>query len=217
VSNLVKPFKQRSQKRRYSNIDGIVKLKGSQQQSSTNQGFALVIALSLMAFILLLLLSITAITQIETQANIARNANLLAKQNARLSLYVVLGNLQRLSGADQRITASAAIFDTNTSTHQIEGVTHPHWVGVWDSDPGLSHLNDRLDTTNAYYNYNARRDGSDNRFLGWLVSGDSNTISARDLAISANDEVLIYGNDFDQSDLLLKVSAALISANNPAP
>ena len=195
-------FKQRSQKRRYTNINGIVGNNRSQQQSPTNQGFALVIALSLMAFILLLLLSITAITQIETQANIARNSNLLAKQNARLSLYVALGNLQRLSGADQRITASAAIFDTDTSTSQIEGVTHPHWVGVWDSDPGLSHLNDRLDTTNAYYNYNARREGSDNRFLGWLVSGAPKEISARDLSISTDDEVLIYGNDFDQSDPL---------------
>ena len=58
-------FKQRSQKRRYTNINGIVGNNRSQQQSPTNQGFALVIALSLMAFILLLLLSITAKRTIE--------------------------------------------------------------------------------------------------------------------------------------------------------
>ena len=110
-----------------------------------NGGFALVIALSLMAFVLLLLLSITTLVQVETRSADTQKDKLEAQQNALLGLKLALGDLQKLSGSDQRITASAEIFDTDASTEDIDGVTHPNWVGVWDSDPGLPHLNDRLD------------------------------------------------------------------------
>lgn len=172
----------------------------SQAKRPQKCGFALVIALSLMAFVLLLLLSTTILTQVETRSADTQKEKLQAQQNALLGIKLALGDLQKLSGADQRITASAAIFDTNAITEDIEGVTHPNWVGVWDSDPGLPHLNDRLDTTNAYYNYDARRDGSDNRFLGWLVSGNQDNITDRDAAITTEEEVLIFGADFDKTD-----------------
>lgn len=165
-----------------------------------NGGFALVIALSLMAFILLLLLSITTLTQVELVTAKTQKDTLKARQNALLGLNLALGNLQKLSGADQRITAPAAVFDSDANTDAVEGVIHPHWVGVWDSDPGLAHLNNRSDTTNAYYNYDARRDGSDQRFLGWLVSGNQNRLTDHNAAVSAQDEVLIFGADFDESN-----------------
>ena len=171
-----------------------------QAKRPQNAGFALVIALSLMAFVLLLLLSITTLTQVEIRTASLQKEKLQAQQNALLGLKLALGDLQKLSGSDQRITASAEIFDTDASTEDIEGVIHPNWVGAWDSNPGLPHLNDRLDTTNAYYNYGARRDGSDNRFLGWLVSGNQDNITDHDDAITANDEHLIYGADFDDTD-----------------
>ena len=124
---------------------------------------------------------------------------LQAQQNALLGLKMALGDLQKLSGSDQRITTSAGIFDTDASTVDIDGVEHPNWVGVWDSDPGLPHLNDRLDTDDAYYSYDARRDGSDNRFLGWLVSGNQDVITNHDgNDIDPEDEVLIFGSDFGQ-------------------
>ncbi len=171
------------------------------QKRPPNAGFALVIALSLMAFVLLLLLSITTLTQVEIRTAEIQKEKLQAQQNALLGLKLALGDLQKLSGADQRITAAAEIFDTDASTDDIDGVTHPNWVGVWDSDPGLPHLNDRLNTTDPYYNYDARRDGSDNRFLGWLVSGNQDDIDNHDgTEIDPEDEVLIYGADFDISD-----------------
>lgn len=57
-------------------------------------GFALVIALSLMAFVLLLLLSITSFVGVEQQsANIAKQ-QLSARQNALAGLQVAMGELQ---------------------------------------------------------------------------------------------------------------------------
>ncbi len=74
-----------------------------------NHGFALVIALSLMAFILLLILSITTLVRVETQSANIQLAQLEARMNAQLGAMVALGDLQRYTGPDQRVTARADI------------------------------------------------------------------------------------------------------------
>ena len=88
-------------------------------------GFALVIALSLMAFVLLLTLSITSFVVVEQEsANIARQ-QLSAKQNALVGLQIAIGELQQRLGPDQRATASADILDSSNSPYTL----------VWHSDP----------------------------------------------------------------------------------
>ena len=88
-------------------------------------GFALVIALSLMAFVLLLTLSITSFVVVEQQsANIARQ-QLTAKQNALVGLQIAIGELQQRLGPDQRATASADILDRSNNPYTL----------VWHSDP----------------------------------------------------------------------------------
>ena len=71
------------------------------------QGFALVIALSLMAFVLLLLLSITTLVQVETQSAQISTDRMEAEQNALLGLKQALGELQMAAGPDQRVTISS--------------------------------------------------------------------------------------------------------------
>ena len=75
----------------------------------TTHGFALVIALSLMAFILLLILSITTLVRVETQSANVQLAQLKARMNAQLGAMVALGDLQRFTGPDQRVTARSDI------------------------------------------------------------------------------------------------------------
>lgn len=102
-------------------------------QRASQHGFALVIALSLMAFVLLLLLSISTLVQVERQsANIALD-QLKARQNALLGAYLAIGNLQKAAGPDQRVTARAEILDTDPSTEAVEGVAQPMWTGIWES------------------------------------------------------------------------------------
>ena len=88
-------------------------------------GFALVIALSLMAFVLLLILSITSFVVVEQQsANIAKQ-QLTAKQNALVGLQIAIGELQQRLGPDQRATASADILNSSNNPYTL----------VWHSDP----------------------------------------------------------------------------------
>lgn len=109
-----------------------ISLHSSRQPKSG--GFALVIALSLMAFVLLLILTLTTFVRVETRSAQISLKQLQAKQAALLSVQLALGELQKYAGPDQRITARAEIMDTDPMTSTIEGVIHPYWTGVWDAE-----------------------------------------------------------------------------------
>ncbi len=89
-------------------------------------GFALVIALALMTFIMLLLVMTSTIVQLDMATLRSNQALAVARDNARLGLLVALGELQSQTGPDQRITANASLLNDVS--------THPNWVGVWDSE-----------------------------------------------------------------------------------
>jgi hypothetical protein len=78
-----------------------------------------------MAFVLLLILSITSFVVVEQQsANIAKQ-RLAAKQNALVGLHIAIGELQGRLGPDQRATASADILGSSNNPYTL----------VWHSDP----------------------------------------------------------------------------------
>jgi len=115
-------------------------------------GFALVIALSLMAFVLLLVLSITTLVTVESKSASITLARLEAEQAALLGLQVALGELQKAAGPDQRVTATASIVTAAPN--------QPHLLGVWKS-----FTQDNADTTPI--DYNAQKSGD---FIQWLSS-----------------------------------------------
>jgi len=97
--------------------------------NAPGSGFALVIALGLMAFVLLLLLSITTLVRVESSVAGQSLAQLQARQAAILSSRIALGELQRMLGPDVRTTARGQALDVNSP--------NPYWTGVWygDGDP----------------------------------------------------------------------------------
>ena len=129
---------------------------------ASSQGFALVIALSLMAFILLLILSITTLVRVETQSANIQLVQLEARMNAQLGAMVALGDMQRFTGPDQRVTARSDIL-LAPGASGIAGQSR--WTGVWSSK---EITNDPLDSV----------DGLDRRQPRWLVSGNDNNSSA---------------------------------------
>ncbi|MGB0257698.1 MAG: hypothetical protein ACPGES_03505, partial [Coraliomargarita sp.] len=94
--------------------------------TENRQGFALVVALSLMAFILLLLLSISTLVQVETRSAEVSAARSEAHQNALLGLQQAMGALQISMGPDQRISATADVLVATAEGRQ-------HTLGVWAS------------------------------------------------------------------------------------
>ena len=107
-------------------------MKMTTQGTQRRKGFALVIVLSLMTFILFLLLGISTLVQVESQSAEINLSHLEAEQNALLGLQLALGELQAAMGPDQRVSANADIFSNVTALGRGKA------VGVWDSAKGIN-------------------------------------------------------------------------------
>lgn len=130
--------------------------------SGKRRGFALVLALGMMAFVLVLILGLATLVQVESSSASQTLALKKARENARLSAMIALGELQKQMGPDTRVSARAEIFadgltedppDTGVAPFNAAEATR-FWTGAWrgdDWDP-------------------ARSTDREDRFLGWLVS-----------------------------------------------
>ncbi|MGE9296992.1 MAG: hypothetical protein ACQKBV_11955, partial [Puniceicoccales bacterium] len=158
------------------------------------RGFALVVALTLMSFIVLLLLSMSMLTRVELSTAVVNEYENVARENALFGLKVALGQLQREMGPDQRISAPASILDANPATLSIDGVAHPYWTGAWNGqDWGRDSLTSPMGEDGGT--------GKPNSFRSWLVSGTDAQIAAHQFAVSsglASDDLVSL---YNQSDL----------------
>ena len=101
----------------------------SSRKGQSSSGFALIIALSLMGFTLMIVLSVSLLLRVETESSTYITAQLEAEQAALLGLQIALGDLQKVAGPDQRVTARADRF----------AALHPnrkYYTGVWNSSDG---------------------------------------------------------------------------------
>ena len=94
-------------------------------------GFALAIALSLMAFVLLLILSLSSFVAVEQHSAKIAKQQLSARQNALAGLQIAMGELQMRLGPDQRATASADILKVENNPYTL--VWHSDATKTWDS------------------------------------------------------------------------------------
>lgn len=98
------------------------------QRATPSPGFALIAAISLMSFVLLLLLSFSTLLSVEVASTQNNMAQTEAREKARLAMLMALGQLQKHAGPDQRVTARAEILgDGNSDPRRL------HWTGVWDA------------------------------------------------------------------------------------
>lgn len=135
--------------------------------AAARNGFALLVSLVLMGFIFMLLLALSAFTQVETQSAASTHQLEEARQNALLALSMAVGQLQTYAGPDQRVTAPANL---------KHGADKPNgrWVGVYGStiDSGYERTPQELQTDLANAALVDATSGSSARVLTWLVSGN---------------------------------------------
>ena len=96
------------------------------------QGFALLIALALMSFMLVSVIAFTAVVRVESRVAGMTQKEVIAREHARLGLLVALGKLQRHAGPDRAATATSDVL-----TNVIDASNH-HVTGVWDTTFGAN-------------------------------------------------------------------------------
>ncbi len=95
------------------------------------KGFALLITVTLLAFLVLLMVSLSSLTRVETQ--VAGNGQKLsgARANAMMALNLALGQLQKFAGPDKAVSARADV----TSAAAL---TQPYLTGIWKTSNATS-------------------------------------------------------------------------------
>ncbi len=160
------------------------------------KAFALILALALMGFMMLLV--VTLATMVQMQLRLSRQSlnTQKARQAAKFAAYQAMSQIQTTLGPDQRITANAKMFDDNlasaitemdsiadgkyewwdspldiprTEVEAIDGAIgqNRYWVGVWDSRNGY--------TPSKVLKGQSRSDYSEktmDKAITWLVSGN---------------------------------------------
>lgn len=134
-------------------------------QKTHHKGFALVVTLSLMILLTAIAVGLLSLSSISLRSSNQGQAMAIAKSNARMALMLAIGELQRQTGPDTRITARANVLDDK----------NPPVLGVWKSWEGTDH-----ETTGTYAgrpvspgDYGTKKK---ERFLAWLVSGSNTTL-----------------------------------------
>ena len=141
----------------YPNTKIVTPLKMQHGYTERERGFALVLTLSIMSFVLLLLMTLVSLAQVETRSANTSLRQLEAQQAALLGLNIAIGELQKTAGPDQRVTANAGIFGTT--------IKQPHLLGVWKS-----YKQANLDTGVIDYDSKTKNEDDGGDFVQWLSS-----------------------------------------------
>ncbi len=133
----------------------------SKPKNFMKKGFALISAL-----LILVILTVVAFAMMSLSNTSTRSSNLTsgleeAKANARMALMLAIGELQRTTGPDTRITAPADIIEDDA----------PPLTGVWRSWEGTNHDTATGRPITPVYSNKETREADGGRFISWLVSG----------------------------------------------
>lgn len=93
-------------------------------------GFALVLTIALLGFLVLLVVALVTLTRVESSVAAHAREAAEARANARLALNLALGRLQAAAGADARVTASAEGFGGIAGSRFYTGVWEAGGAGV---------------------------------------------------------------------------------------
>ena len=148
--------------------------------NSRNSGFALIASLSIMSILVLIAVALYSLSSVATKSADIAAAKTEAEANARMALMMAVGNLQKYTGSDTRITAPANIISDITLDDVDDAI--PKLTGAWRSWEGLNHDNTgrpvaEISGTPIYDLKELANDSSNpadpRRFLTWLVSSAS--------------------------------------------
>ncbi|OYV03900.1 MAG: hypothetical protein CFE26_19730 [Verrucomicrobiales bacterium VVV1] len=110
-------------------------------------GFALIVTLSLMILLTVIAVGLLTLSSISLRGSTTQSAQATARANARMALIMAIGELQKSTGPDQRVTMTSSL---RTGAEPVNS----NWTGVTDVSPS------------------ALTPDAKSAQISWLVSGD---------------------------------------------
>lgn len=133
-------------------------------------GFTLIITLALLVLITFIALGMLTLSSTSLRSSSRMSDMALARSNARAALILAIGELQKLTGPDTRVTANAAILDPGQNNP-------PPVLGAWRSWEGTNHESSGATAGRPISPGNDYKAAKRQRFLSWLVSGAPTTLT----------------------------------------
>lgn len=99
------------------------------------------ISLMVMSLILGLILAMTSMVRVSTQEAIHKKAIAAAEKNALFAVQEAIGYLQKLTGPDQRVTATGENYSSDRE--------RKNWTGVWDANPNSAQYTENIGWLNG--------------------------------------------------------------------
>jgi hypothetical protein len=100
-------------------------------KSLRSRGFSLILSLTVMAGVVMLVITLSAFITIESRAAMNQQLATRARLNSLASMRLALAHLQQEAGADRRSTARAEITQPGVGASALK---NPMWTGVWRTD-----------------------------------------------------------------------------------
>ena len=101
------------------------------KHSQRSPGFSLILSLTVMAGIVMLLVTVSAFITVESRAVLNQQLATRARLNSLVSMRLALAHLQQEAGPDRRSTARADITQPEATASTVR---NPMWTGIWRTD-----------------------------------------------------------------------------------
>ena len=103
-----------------------------------SHGFALVTVLTMLVLLTILALGLLSLATVSLRTTDKQEAKATARANARLSVLIAIGELQKHAGPDKRITTNGTFDSSATSTGTYgklpEDIANPWLTGIWQRE-----------------------------------------------------------------------------------
>ncbi|MEY4244028.1 MAG: hypothetical protein RLZZ245_1613 [Verrucomicrobiota bacterium] len=120
-----------------------------------------------MILLTVIAVGLLSLSSISLRSSSSSNEISKARANARMALSIALGELQKKSGSDSRVTARADVLNAS----------HPPVLGVWRSWEGTNHTASGATAGRPISPGSDYKAAKNSRFLSWLVSGPPSSLT----------------------------------------
>lgn len=147
-----------------------MKTHHSKNPNTQPPGFALIVTLSMMILLTVIAVGLLSLAGVSLRTSSHENAGSIARNNARLSLMLAIGELQKQMGPDTRISVTSdQLANIGSPETPLAPEGQRHWTGIYQSWPAALPSAPRPEP----------------QFIQWLVSGDPDNTETKDYATSS--------------------------------